>query len=129
MWVASSLDGDRTVNIQVKTKGPRSLSWQWDINKAKTEQENASDRDYIVFVDLVPDHPAYYVLQLRDVAQKRLAAHNEWLERKGGKRPRNQKSTHTAVPLDEVKAGKDAWDILGVILKAEEGARKGVGSQ
>ena len=127
--VASSFDGDRTVNIQVKTKGPRSASWQWNINKAEKEQQTASDRDFIVFVDLAPDQPAYYILKLREVAERRLAGHNEWLERHGGKRPRNQKSTHTAVPLAEVEAGKDAWDILGVTLNAEVGGRKGAGGK
>ena len=43
--VASSFDGGCTVNIQVKTKGPRSASWQWNINKAEKEQQTASDRD------------------------------------------------------------------------------------
>ena len=112
--VASSPDGKRIVNIQVKTKGPRSPSWQWDLNKARAEQ-NASARDYIVLVDLASEHPDYYVCRLREVARKCLARSQAVLEKQGGTRPRNPDSTHTVILLDMVKAGKDAWDILRVV--------------
>ncbi len=70
--VALSPDGKRTVSIQVKTKGPRSASWQWDLNKARAEQ-HAAESDYMVLVDLAPAHPAYYVCPLSEVARHCLA--------------------------------------------------------
>ena len=112
--VATSPDGTRTVNIQVKTKGRGSAVWQWNIKKAEAEQQ-APDNDYIVLVDLKPQHPAYYVWRLRDVAQICVADHQAWLKAKGGRWPRTPDSTHTAISVKEVESGKDAWPILGVI--------------
>ena len=112
--MATSPAGSRTVHIQVKTKGRSSAMWQWDIEKAKAEQQ-APDDYYMVLVDLAPPQPAYYVWRLRDVAQIRVANNQAWLKTKGGQRPRTPDSTHTAIRLHEVEAGKDAWHLLEVI--------------
>ena len=112
--VATSPDGLRTVHIQVKTKGRGSASWQWNIKKAEAEQQAPGD-DYMVLVDLDPPQPAYYVWPLRAVAKTRFENHHTWLKAKGGQRPRTPDSTHTAIRLAEIEAGKDAWHILGVI--------------
>ena len=116
--VALSPDGNRTVNIQVKTKGPRSASWQWDLNKARAE-EHAAESDYMVLVDLAPAQPAYYVCPLHEVARHCLARSQALLKKQGGTRPKNPASTHTVILLEMVKAGKDAWDILRVAPQRE----------
>ncbi len=111
--VATSPDGQRTVNIQVKTKGPRSRVWQWSTTRAKAECE-APDTDYMILVDLAEEHPAYYIHRLRDVAQDCHTRHEAWIARVG-KRPHNPDSTHTAIEVDQVVSGKGAWDVLGVL--------------
>ena len=115
--VVSSPDRSRTVSIQVKTKGPRSTVWQGNINTIKKDAKEASDLDFIVFVDLksLADGPNYYVLQLRGLAQRHSERHQRWVESKGGSRPRSPASTHTGIQLDEVKNGKDDWELLGVL--------------
>lgn len=112
--VAMSPDGLRTVNISVKTKGPRSKVWQWDLKKARAECQ-APEHDFLVLVDLQPATPAYYVMRLRDVAAQVSESHDAWLERIGGQRPRTPDSRHTAIAVKDVEAGKDAWHLLEVL--------------
>ena len=112
--VATSSDGRRTVNIQVKTKGPRSRVWQWGLKRAAAERQ-ASDTDYMILVDLADEQPAYYIHRLRDVARDCLARHQAWLAKIGGKRPRNPDSPHTAIGMDMVVSGSGAWELLGVL--------------
>ena len=116
--VAMRPDTSRTVNIQVKTKGPRSKGWQWDINTARAERQ-APESDFLVLVDLQPAAPAYYVVQLRDIATRVSEKHAAYVARHGGTRPINPDSRHTVIAVKEVEAGQDAWGLLGVIPDAE----------
>ena len=112
--IATSPDGRRTINIQVKTKGTRSPSWHWDSKKAEAEHR-APETDYMILVDLADEHPVYYIRRLSDVAEQSLARHRAWLKERGGKRPRNDDSTHMAIRMETVASGKGAWDVLGVL--------------
>lgn len=112
--VATSPDGGDTINIQVKTKRTRSGSWHWDTKKAEAERR-APETDYMIFVDLADEHPAYYIRRLSDVAEQSLARHNAWLKERGGKHPRNEDSTHMSIRMETVALGKGAWDVLGVL--------------
>ncbi|MCY4386954.1 MAG: hypothetical protein OXC18_07580 [Desulfurellaceae bacterium] len=118
--VAMHPDTSRTVNILVKTK--RVKVWQWNIDKAEAAQQAAED-DFLILVDLQPSEPAYYIVRLRDAAKRKVEVHNAWLKSIGGRRPNTPDSKHTAIPVEDVEAGKDAWHILGVIPDAGE-ARK-----
>lgn len=111
---ATSPNGRRTVNIQVKTKRTRNPSWQWDIKKAEAERR-APETDYMILVDLYHEHPEYYIRRLSDVAEQCLTRHRVWLKEHGGKRPQNNDSTRTAIRMDMVVSGKGAWDVLGVL--------------
>ena len=112
--VATSPDGRRTINIQVKTKRTRSRQWHWDNEKAKAELQ-ASETDYMILVDLYPEHPEYYIHRLSDVAEQSLAWHDVWLKERGGKRPRNERSTYMSILMETVASGRGAWDVLGVL--------------
>ncbi len=114
--VARHPDTSRTVNILVKTK--RVKVWQWNIDKAEAEQQAPED-DFLILVDLQPSEPAYYIVRLRDAAKRKVEVHNAWLESIGGRRPNTPDSKHTAIPVEDVEAGKDAWHILGVIPDAD----------
>ena len=118
--VAMHPDTSRTVNILVKTK--RFKVWQWNIDKAEAEQQAPED-DFLILVDLQPSEPAYYIVRLRDAAKRKVEVHNAWLKSIGGERPRTKGSPHTAIPVEDVEAGKDAWHILGVIPDAGEAGR------
>ena len=69
----------------------------------------------MILVDLADEQPAYYIHRLSDVAKQCLARHRAWLKEHGGKRPRNEDSTHTAIQMETVASGKGAWDVLGVL--------------
>ena len=109
--IATSPDGYRTANIQVKTKGARSRSWHWDIRKAEAERQ-AQETDYMVLVDLASEHPEYYICRLSEIAERCVERHRAWLKKYGGRRPRNQRSTHMTIPMEVVSSGRNAWDIL-----------------
>ena len=112
--VATSPDGRRTAHIQVKTKGPRSSMWQWDIRKAVEETQAPTDY-FMVLVDLVPSQPDYYIVPLRDVAIQCYEHRKVWLKERGGERPRTPGSTHLAIRQAWIEAGKDDWHVLGVL--------------
>ena len=114
--VAMHPDTSRTVNILVKTK--RAKVWQWNIDRAEAEQQAPED-DFLIFVDLQPSEPAYYIVRLRDAAKRKVEVHNAWLKSIGGRRPNTPDSKHTAISVEDVEAGKDAWHILGVIPDAD----------
>ena len=118
--VAMHPDTSRTVNILVKTK--RFKVWQWNIDKAEAEQQAPED-DFLILVDLQPSEPAYYIVRLRDAAKRKVEVHNAWLKSIGGRRPNTPDSKHTAIPVEDVEAGKDAWHILGVIPDAGEAGK------
>ena len=68
----------------------------------------------MVLVDLAPEHPAYYVCPLSEVARQCHARSQALLKKQGGTRPKTPASPHTVILLEMVKAGKDAWDMLRV---------------
>ena len=101
-------------NIQVKTKRTRSGSWHWDTRKAEAERR-APETDYMILLDLADEHPTYCICRLSDVAEQSLAWHGAWLKERGGKRPRNEDSTHMSIRMETVASGKGAWDVLGIL--------------
>lgn len=113
-------DTSRTVNIHVKSK--RYKVWQWDIDQAEAEQQ-ASENDFLILVDLQLSEPAYYIVRLRDFAKRKVEIHDAWLKSIGGRRPRTPDSRHTGISVEEVEADKDAWHILGVISDAREAGK------
>lgn len=114
--VASDGHQQRTVYIQVKTKGPHSKVWQWNYEMAKNEAKHAKESDFIVLVDLAEPTgiPSYYVAPLRELAATVAQAHEAWLNSHGGQRPRTPMSTHTSITIAQVAQWYRRWDILKV---------------
>lgn len=112
--IATTPDGRRTVNIQVKTKGPGSSGWQWRINLAEAAIQ-APETDYMVLVDLAGEQPTYYIHHLSKIAKRSFTRHLAWLSTRGGRRPRTPDSQHVAIRMDTVAEGRDAWELLGVL--------------
>lgn len=81
--VATTLDGDRFVNIQVKT---RSISNRqgWILNKG-IEQEVPQKNFFIAFVDLIgiDQRPDYYLIPKNLFARWIYKHHREWLAKPG----------------------------------------------
>lgn len=118
--LAHSPDRTRTVRIKVKVKGIRSKQvpgWQWNLRHAR-EALDAPPNKFLVFVDLAPAQPDFYICQLGRIAQQVLQNHADYLSGHGGVRPRTPESEHTLVPLEAVYKGREAWEQLGVLGKA-----------
>ena len=98
-------------------KGIRSKQipgWQWNLNQAR-QALDAPPNKYLVFVDLAPAQPDYYICQLRLIARYVLQDHSDFLSRHSGARPRTPDSQHTLIPLEAVYKGREAWEQLGVL--------------
>lgn len=113
----------RTIPIQVKTI--RGVSWQFDarsflkieMNNERQEVAGKTNLQYAdfpcVFVKLIGQgRDGFYVFRLRDLQDIIDATYRGNLQAKGGVRPRNPKSTHTAVWPEQLDRFKDKWDLI-----------------
>lgn len=113
--IACNQDQSRTIHIQVKTKrGGR--TWHSSIVGCEPMEPPADETNYWVFIDLgdLRASPRHWVVPdwwIRDDIYK---AHMAYLERHGGKRPRNPDSTHHSIAESRLKEWEERWDILGI---------------
>lgn len=78
--IATTLDGHKTVNIQVKTK-QNSQGWRLS---DKTEIKTRAKNFFVVFVDLYkPDKVEYYVIPKNVLAKEISKGHKKWLDTPG----------------------------------------------
>ena len=96
---------DRTV--QVNSRRRPGSPWQFNINRVVVEDAVA-----VILVDLTGDHPEFYIApaqQIHDMVRRR---YDEWLESKGGTRPRNPASDHATLELNDIGEWHQRWDVL-----------------
>ncbi len=92
---------------QVSSRRLPGSPWQFSASHPVVEDAVA-----VIFVDLTGDAPDFYIAPAqwaRDDVKQHYAA---WLASKGGVRPRNPGSDHTAVELDRIRHWHQRWDIL-----------------
>jgi Holliday junction resolvase-like predicted endonuclease len=109
--IASNEDGDKTVNIQVKTK--RIGVPDWIVTK---KAENVKDANmFYVFVSLGKDteNPDFHIVPSKDVADYVKKGHKKWLETpgRGGKM---HKDTPIRIFDDKENKYLDKWELLGL---------------
>jgi Holliday junction resolvase-like predicted endonuclease len=114
--LASDVEHDRIISIQVKTK--TAGTWQTSIKYAKAQQEPAEVTKFWIFVDLAKEDPAYYVVPGWWIENDIDEAHKAYLKAHGGKRAKSNDSTHHAIPPKRIEQWLDRWDILGIFPKA-----------
>jgi hypothetical protein len=108
--LASNLDANRSVGIQVKTA--QGIKPKWMMNK-KAETDLAENLVY-VFVCLVPDGSAsFHVVPRQVVAKYVRESHAEWL-RTPGRRGQAHVDTDVRQFKDPTNEYKDRWDLLGL---------------
>jgi hypothetical protein len=116
-----------TIPIQVKTIwGPRG-AWQLnaenfiniDIDKKNGFQkvigkEGLSNPDLIcIFVRLISQgDDEFYIFRLSDLQESIFEHYSQYLEKHGGKRPRNENSTHVSLTPENLKRFKGNWDLI-----------------
>lgn len=111
------------VPIQVKAK--RTGDWQLDIQDF-AEVTFDGDRQLIgtpkreplpgllfVFVDLKSyGSDGFFVIGWVELRDRIVEGHRRWLATHGGKRPKNPRSTHTAIGVEELADRRDRWDLI-----------------
>jgi DNA-binding transcriptional regulator YhcF (GntR family) len=93
--------------VQVNSRRQPGSPWQFNINRVVVEDASA-----VILVDLTGDKPEFYIApaqQVRDVVKRR---YDQWLESKGGARPRDPSSDHATLELDDISEWNQRWDIL-----------------
>ena len=109
--VASNEDGNKTINIQVKTKRQGVPDW---ILTNKNESIKDANMFY-VFVSLKMNYekPNYHIVPSIDVAKYVTSRHAKWMKEpgRGGKM---HKETNIRIWDDPDKNYLDRWDLLGL---------------
>lgn len=113
-----------TVPIQVKTI--RGVSWQFDARSFLEIEIHNNERQEVtgktnlpcpdllcIFVRLVRQgQDEFYIFRIRDLQDIIDRMYRGFLESKGGVRPRNPRSTHTAVWPKQLAQFRDNWDLV-----------------
>jgi hypothetical protein len=109
---------DRTVSIQVKTKRG-GLTWHARSTAGRPSTSRADGRDetsFWVLVDLgaCDASPRYWIVPESWMRNDIYVAHQAYLASHGGKRARNEDSTHHAIAEKRVVRWQGTWDVLGL---------------
>ena len=107
--VASSEDGSKTINIQVKTSSKNTKGWMLNKKAETMKDENM----FYIFVKLndLEEGPEFHIVPTSHVAKKVRKEHQEWLNtpgRGGVKR----KDTDMRKFEDNNNKYKDEWHLL-----------------
>jgi hypothetical protein len=94
---------------QVNSRRQPGSPWQFNLNRVVVEDAVA-----VIFVDLTGDHPEFYIAPAQWVRDEAKRHFDEWLESKGGRRPRNPESTHCTLELDHIRHWHRRWDVLAL---------------
>ncbi|HVP48543.1 MAG TPA: hypothetical protein VMT32_18235 [Bryobacteraceae bacterium] len=113
--IATTPDGKRTVNIQVKTRSVRNR-YGWVFSK-NIESTVRGDNFYLVLVDLqgIDLKPDYYIIPKNLFARWIKKQHREWLAtpgRKGHKRVDNPIRSFDKPRFHEFEKYRNNWDSL-----------------
>lgn len=121
-----------TVPVQVKAAGGGS----WQFNAAKfldiefddsTETQRVIGPGSVVDLDLIHAlvwigdserlETRFFILTLRDFQDVLGRAHRRWLDKHDGHRPKNWRSTHCSVHLEDLEPFEDAWETIAERLR------------
>jgi len=117
--VATDVKG-RSVLVQVKAI--RKGTWQFDAARyvdikfvgkkqipGRLKRLSVNPVCVLVVVGDVGEVDAYFVLPMRTLQRLLVKHHQAYLAKHGGVRPKNPKSTHTALSVEQVERYRDNW--------------------
>lgn len=112
--IATTIDGSKTVNIQVKTKqNPQG----WRLDKSD-EVKTTATNSFVVFVDLHrSDKVDYYIIPKNILAEAIAKDHQKWLTTPGKKgQPHTDTSMRAFDPprFPQFEEYKNNWNILSL---------------
>ena len=111
---AANSDRSRTVELRIKTK--RKGNWHTTSDEAKqagNPQNWAEETTFWVFVDMEGD-ARYWIVPDLWLRNDIYEAHQQYLSKHGGRRPKNDKSNHHSIEESRVEEWQDKWEILGI---------------
>jgi len=113
--LACNKDRSRTVYIQVITKRG-GKNWHSSIVGSQPMARKDDEHNFWVFVDLgdVQTSPRYWIVPEWWIKNDIYQVHQAYLNKHGGKRPRNPDSTHHSIEESRLEEWKDKWNILGI---------------
>jgi len=103
---------ERQTTVYVKTR--RTGTWHSTVGRGSLRTKPLDERRFWMFVDLTSDPPKFFVAPESWVETNIYETHNAFLERHGGQRPRNPRSTHHGIGTDRITEWQDRWDLLGL---------------
>ncbi len=123
--LALDMKKQKEIRIQIKTIKP-SGDWQLNArNFLKIEFDNRAQRiegikeenqaDFFVFVRLGEKgygHDKFYIVPCAELKKIVHNNYKEYLAKKGGIRPKNPQSTHTAIKEKDIKCYENRWEIF-----------------
>lgn len=93
--------------VQVSSRRLPGSPWQLSASHPVVEDAIA-----VIFVDLTGTEPDFYVAPAEWVREEVTEHFQNWLQSKGGTRPRNPGSDHTGIDLDRIKHWHRQWTVL-----------------
>jgi len=111
---ATNSNHSRTVEIQVKTK--RKGNWHTRTDEAKptdTPLDLENVRNFWVFVYL-GGTPKYWIVPDCWIRNDIHEAHQQYLNKHGGYRPKNDASNHHSINESRLENWQNNWGILGI---------------
>jgi hypothetical protein len=111
--IASDRARTRTVQLQVKTR--TSGSWHSRTARANKRTPVADETSFWVFVDLIPEAPAFFVVPDWWMENAMFEDYQAYLSRHGGSRPVTPSSTHIGIGTSLIAEWKGRWDQLGIL--------------
>ncbi len=84
------------------------------IGYGRRTTEDPSETHFWVFVDLEFEPPKFYPVPESWIANDIFRAHQQYLEKHGGRRKVNDSSKHHAIPVARIKVWEERWDRLGL---------------
>jgi hypothetical protein len=125
-----AMRGDNFIRVQVKTIA--GATWQFDARKFIDFFEPTGDGvqrirgkvtlpypDMLLVMVKLDDKPLMnrrdevFVLRVKDLQDVVFEDYRAYLEKHGGRRPKNTESYHTAVKVEHLKAFQDNWALIG----------------
>ena len=101
----------------VVTRSRKVGTWQTSIEYGRPSEENASEDNFWLFVDLENRPPKFYPVPLWWISNNIHEKFQMYLSNHGGHRKYNDKSTHHAVQLDRIEAWEHRWSNMGLRQK------------
>ena len=115
---SSNPNETRNVEIRVKTKTGNG-NWHSDIKEGRSIDpipDLVKETAFWIFVDLnnYAVAPNYFVVPDSWMRNNIDVTHKEYIRKYGGKRKKNDKSTHHSINRERISDWENRWDLIGL---------------